>query len=211
MNFARNLLEKYGWKDGEGLGKEKNGSTTPIRTKLKLNSHGVGYNPGEEFTNNWWERVFNDAAANIHPIKGQNGAVIQTEIKGSVEITTKKKKKRRKIDEGQGYGSFVKKSCLNGNETVQVTDSSSEDEPNSEVISDEQLFEICGGRTGHKGSRHGLTLSGKLARLEQQEKILGTSKAIENSQPKGETVEKSDQVDRSAKKSKKKKRKLPEE
>lgn len=53
------------------MGKEKNGSTTPIRTKLKLNSHGVGYNPGEEFTNNWWERVFNDAAANIHPIKGQ--------------------------------------------------------------------------------------------------------------------------------------------
>ncbi|XP_028311968.1 G patch domain-containing protein 4-like [Gouania willdenowi] len=32
-----------------------------------------------------------------------------------------------------------------------------------------QLIKACGGRTAHKGVRHGLTISAKLARLEQQE------------------------------------------
>ncbi|XP_028311950.1 G patch domain-containing protein 4-like [Gouania willdenowi] len=34
---------------------------------------------------------------------------------------------------------------------------------------DAQLIKACGGRTAHKGVRHGLTISAKLARLEQQE------------------------------------------
>uniref|UniRef100_A0A3Q3AXI5 G patch domain containing 4 n=1 Tax=Kryptolebias marmoratus TaxID=37003 RepID=A0A3Q3AXI5_KRYMA len=36
-------------------------------------------------------------------------------------------------------------------------------------LSDSDLMKACGGRTAHKGARHGLTMSAKLARLEQQE------------------------------------------
>uniref|UniRef100_A0AAQ5X9H6 G patch domain-containing protein 4 n=1 Tax=Amphiprion ocellaris TaxID=80972 RepID=A0AAQ5X9H6_AMPOC len=36
-------------------------------------------------------------------------------------------------------------------------------------LSDVDLMKACGGRTAHKGARHGLTMSAKLARLEQQE------------------------------------------
>uniref|UniRef100_A0A3B3CMT0 G patch domain-containing protein 4 n=1 Tax=Oryzias melastigma TaxID=30732 RepID=A0A3B3CMT0_ORYME len=36
-------------------------------------------------------------------------------------------------------------------------------------LSDADLMKACGGRTAHKGARHGLTMSAKLARLEQQE------------------------------------------
>jgi len=32
------------------------------------------------------------------------------------------------------------------------------------VLTDEEIFKACGGRTAHKGARHGLNLSGKLAR-----------------------------------------------
>lgn len=39
-------------------------------------------------------------------------------------------------------------------------------------LTDEELFKVCGGRTGHKGARHGLTLNGKLQRIAQQEKDL---------------------------------------
>lgn len=39
-------------------------------------------------------------------------------------------------------------------------------------ISDEDLFKACGGRTAHKGARHGLNLGGKLARLEKQDSLL---------------------------------------
>ena len=40
------------------------------------------------------------------------------------------------------------------------------------VLSDEDLFKACGGRTAHKGARHGLNLSGKLQRIAEQEKLL---------------------------------------
>ena len=37
------------------------------------------------------------------------------------------------------------------------------------LFTDDQLFKICGGRTAHKGARHGLKANGKLARIAQQE------------------------------------------
>ncbi|NXF83105.1 GPTC4 protein, partial [Sclerurus mexicanus] len=40
----------------------------------------------------------------------------------------------------------------------------------SHRLTDEELMQACGGRTAHKGARHGLTMSAKLARLEEQER-----------------------------------------
>ncbi|NXK00025.1 GPTC4 protein, partial [Corythaixoides concolor] len=40
----------------------------------------------------------------------------------------------------------------------------------SHRLTDEELMRACGGRTAHKGARHGLTMSAKLARLEEQER-----------------------------------------
>ncbi|XP_067878800.1 G patch domain-containing protein 4 [Heterodontus francisci] len=37
-------------------------------------------------------------------------------------------------------------------------------------LTDEELVRACGGRTGHKGARHGVTMSAKLIRLEEQER-----------------------------------------
>ncbi|XP_051901896.1 G patch domain-containing protein 4-like [Pristis pectinata] len=36
-------------------------------------------------------------------------------------------------------------------------------------LTDEELVRVCGGRTAHRGARHGLTMNAKLARLEEQE------------------------------------------
>lgn len=38
------LLKKMGWKDGEGLGKESNGSLTPLLLELKLDKRGLEAN-----------------------------------------------------------------------------------------------------------------------------------------------------------------------
>lgn len=46
---------------------------------------------------------------------------------------------------------------------------SDDDEANQQNLTDEQLFEICGGRTAHKGARHNVKQNGKLARIAQQE------------------------------------------
>jgi len=41
-----------------------------------------------------------------------------------------------------------------------------------ELLSDEQLFQACGGITCHKAARHGLNMDGKLARLRKQDEQL---------------------------------------
>ena len=41
------------------------------------------------------------------------------------------------------------------------------------VVNDEDLFRICGGRTAHKGARHGLQANGKLARIALQDASQG--------------------------------------
>uniref|UniRef100_A0A674JZW1 G-patch domain-containing protein n=2 Tax=Terrapene triunguis TaxID=2587831 RepID=A0A674JZW1_9SAUR len=90
-------------------------------------------------------------------------------------------KKPRKAPSARSmlYGRFVKAATLTagGEEpTKQVsTSESSEDEEEKldlssvRKLTDEELVRACGGRTAHKGARHGLTMSAKLARLEEQE------------------------------------------
>ncbi|RZC36484.1 G patch domain-containing protein 4, partial [Asbolus verrucosus] len=70
-----------------------------LKPKLKFDNSGIGHDVGDQFTNNWWERLFNNASKNIN---------------------------------------------------VQVKDD----------------------RVKLQGARHGLKLSGKLSRIEKQEKLL---------------------------------------
>ncbi|KAM4880347.1 G patch domain-containing protein 4 isoform 1-T1 [Sylvia borin] len=77
------------------------------------------------------------------------------------------------------YGRFVKSATLTacGEESVTLptrSESSEEEEEKLDLssvrrLTDEELVQACGGRTAHKGARHGLTMSAKLARLEEQE------------------------------------------
>jgi protein SON len=42
--MGMHLLKKMGWTPGEGLGKEKNGSLTPLLLELKLDKRGLEAN-----------------------------------------------------------------------------------------------------------------------------------------------------------------------
>lgn len=53
---------------GRGLGKKETGICKPIRPKLKFDNHGVGFNPGDEYKNNWWEIMYNKTASSISVI-----------------------------------------------------------------------------------------------------------------------------------------------
>uniref|UniRef100_A0A8D2Q9Z7 G patch domain containing 4 n=1 Tax=Zonotrichia albicollis TaxID=44394 RepID=A0A8D2Q9Z7_ZONAL len=64
-----------------------------------------------------------------------------------------------------------------GEESVPASSESSQEEEEEKLdlssvrrLTDEELVQACGGRTAHKGARHGLTMSAKLARLEEQER-----------------------------------------
>ena len=39
--FAENQLKKYGWKEGDGIGKDNQGIVQPIKASLKFDQSGV--------------------------------------------------------------------------------------------------------------------------------------------------------------------------
>ncbi|KAH1179818.1 G patch domain-containing protein 4 [Mauremys mutica] len=179
MKFAEQQLQRHGWKQGKGLGKRENGISEAIKVKVKCDTAGVGHDPAEQFTFHWWDHLFNKSAANISVEAGQDGVQMKKLSEQDGEISNKKPRKAPSA-RSMLYGRFVKAATLTagGEEpTEQVsTSESSEDEEekldlsSARKLTDEELVRACGGRTAHKGARHGLTMSAKLARLEEQER-----------------------------------------
>lgn len=128
----------------------------------------------------WWERVFNEASSNVNVQKSESGKIkVDLNDKNGVEITNKSFS-MKKLKESKGtlqYGSFLKSATLLANvgKEEEINDhiktSDIEIRPIT-VLSDEDLFKACNGRTAHKGARHGLNLNGKLQRIAEQERIL---------------------------------------
>ncbi|XP_056178400.1 G patch domain-containing protein 4 [Falco biarmicus] len=180
MRFAEGQLRRHGWRRGRGLGKREDGIAEAIRVKVKCDTAGVGHDAAEPFSFHWWDHVFNKAAANIAVEAGQDSVAMKTLSEQGAWISTKKPRKAG----GTGsmlYGRFVKSATLtaSGEESAKLpTGSESSEEEEEEKLdlssarrlTDEELMRACGGRTAHKGARHGLTMSAKLARLEEQER-----------------------------------------
>ena len=49
MEFARALLEKHGWTEGKGLGKQEHGRAEALRPKLKFDTRGIGETGSNNF------------------------------------------------------------------------------------------------------------------------------------------------------------------
>lgn len=159
--FARGLLEKYGWSEGKGLGKDETGIAHALRPRLKFDTAGVGHKI--DLTSQWWSQSFNEAAKSLTVHVSEE----------SVRVEQKKQKKKSPLPK-KTYNGFIKAGTQTGNGPL-VADEEEEnwgegtEDSAIERISDEQLFEACGGLTAHKAARHGLKMSGKLKRLEEQE------------------------------------------
>ncbi|KAH8278340.1 hypothetical protein KR018_000034 [Drosophila ironensis] len=184
MDFAKKILSKYGWKEGDGLGKNNTGMAAPLKASLKFDNAGLGVDRAQEFNDHWWERCFNEAASNVDVQVQDNGQISTARKEGeeAVEISTKaysarklKKAKDQHASDGKAtYDNFLQTALLTqgggeveNTERIRVEDIAV---AKINVLTDEELFKACGGRTAHKGARHGLKLSGKIARLEQQER-----------------------------------------
>jgi len=180
-SFAKAQLLKYGWTEGKGLGKNENGIVDPLKPKLKFDTTGVGHDDKEH---KWWESVYDKASGNIDIDTSAKNVSVRVRDEDAVEISTRKLDLRKlKKKHNLEYGSFLKTCTLDGGKVVPEENLASlkldevlHEAPSFE-LTDEQLFQACGGRTAHKGARHGLTLSGKLARIAQQEaELLGSPK-----------------------------------
>ncbi|XP_005622757.1 G patch domain-containing protein 4 isoform X2 [Canis lupus familiaris] len=75
MKFAEEQLLKHGWTQGKGLGRNENGITQALRVTLKQDTHGVGHDPAKEFTDHWWDELFNRTAASLVVEAGQTATL----------------------------------------------------------------------------------------------------------------------------------------
>ena len=184
-DFAKSQLMKYGWTEGKGLGKHETGITEALKPKLKFDVAGIGHK--DDDSNNWWESAFNKAADNIVVESQTHGVLISVSKKSTSNEPSKEVSSARKSKHEASYGKFLKTSVLlDGN---LINESNSNVQKVGEIVedvtrvplTDEELFKVCGGRTAHKGARHGLTLNGKLKRIAQQEEnLLGTATCLSN-------------------------------
>ncbi|KAL7887467.1 hypothetical protein AOLI_G00051880 [Acnodon oligacanthus] len=182
LRFAEQQLLRHGWEQGKGLGKGEDGISEAIKVKVKCDKGGIGHKQGEQFTFHWWDHVFNKASSNLTVESGQDGVVLK-KVEGEEEegMISNKKPRKASLNKSSLYGCFVKSATLlSGQEHHERRSFSSDDSSSSDDeekldlssttrLSDKALMKACGGRTAHKGARHGLTMSAKLARLEQQE------------------------------------------
>ncbi|KAF6729448.1 G patch domain-containing protein 4 [Oryzias melastigma] len=168
---------------GKGLGRAENGISEPIKVKVKCDKGGVGHREGEQFSFHWWDHVFNKASSSLQVQAHQDGIEVKktTEEEEGGSISNRKPRKAA-LARDKLYGCFVKSATLLAGQEqpepkMDDSSSSSSDEEEEQKLdlssvnklSDADLMKACGGRTAHKGARHGLTMSAKLARLEQQE------------------------------------------
>merc|ERR1712112_199299 len=96
------------------------------------------------------------------------------------ELSTKKiRKKAEKAMKTEVktklYSNFVKSGTLTGGKMEETATKETEfvedtDLSKIRTLTDEELVKACGGRTAHKGGRHGHKMNAKLARIEQAER-----------------------------------------
>ncbi|XP_030606675.1 G patch domain-containing protein 4 [Archocentrus centrarchus] len=184
LKFAEQQLLRHGWEHGKGLGRAENGISEAIKVKVKCDKGGVGHKEGEQFSFHWWDHVFNKASSSLQVESDQNGIKLKKTAEEEGGMISNKKPRKATLAKDKLYGCFVKSATLlSGQERPEPKASGSDDSSSSSdedddrrmdlssttKLSDADLMKACGGRTAHKGARHGLTMSAKLARLEQQE------------------------------------------
>ncbi|KAJ2702822.1 hypothetical protein FB645_004131 [Coemansia sp. IMI 203386] len=145
-SFAEQQLAKYGWKQGEGLGKDRSGITRAITVSRQTDNRGVG-SDSSQWTSNWWDNLYNKAATSTAPAT----PVVVEETSNSVdEYNGMFVKPTNNISRNDGPVDRTKL-VRHGNVHLGMG------------VTDEELFAACEGRMARKGAR--AEQSGKLRRV----------------------------------------------
>ena len=96
--FGAKILEKFGWKEGEGLGKTKSGITEAIQIKRREENMGLGKTKKEVMWNDkWWEQSYNNILKDIKPAHNEK----HKERKNSEDKSAKKRKNSNVSNSGK--------------------------------------------------------------------------------------------------------------
>ena len=92
-DFGAKILGKFGWKEGEGLGKTKNGITEAIQIKRREENIGLGKTKKEVLWNDkWWEQSYNSILKDMKKVDNEDKS-------GYNLINSKEKNNERKDSE----------------------------------------------------------------------------------------------------------------
>ena len=159
-DFARRQLEKFGWKEGQGLGKEGRGMTNHVAVEKKLDNHGIGADAvvaDEEMKQgSWWHDAYAQKLANIE---------VQSDSDDD-ESTKRRRKKKKKKEKKE-----KKKSKDGKSKKGDCADSSKKETYGNDVGFDmptfEELFAATGGARLGMRAHAGRRQSGKFERAEK--------------------------------------------
>jgi Pin2-interacting protein X1 len=153
-SFARRHMEKMGWSEGKGLGKEEQGMATYVRVKKREEAMGIGVETlkVEEQQNQWWYNAYDKLANKIKIAMDSDDD----------DVAAKKAKKKLKKES--------KKKSKKSKKRARGSDSSSDDDEDAaasenkkfRVPTDEELFAATGGKLF--GRRAYGSCNGKLKR-----------------------------------------------
>ncbi|KAF9381509.1 G patch domain-containing protein 4 [Podila verticillata] len=85
MSFAESQMAKFGWKQGEGLGKNKDGIKKSISVVKKNDTKGLG-GKLDKWDFAWWDHVFNKSASNIQVSKDAESGEVKVEKQAPADI-----------------------------------------------------------------------------------------------------------------------------
>ncbi|KYF40505.1 G-patch domain-containing protein, partial [Toxoplasma gondii ARI] len=74
-SFGASILKKFGWEEGQGLGRENTGRTDCLQIRRREENVGLGHSDasetkGEDQWKNWWDAMYNSMAAKLKDGKG---------------------------------------------------------------------------------------------------------------------------------------------
>lgn len=64
-DIGKKMMEKMGWIEGKGIGKNLEGTVDCIQIKKREENIGLGYSVKKDDNNNWWEALYNNNISNI--------------------------------------------------------------------------------------------------------------------------------------------------
>ncbi|KAG0049032.1 G patch domain-containing protein 4 [Gryganskiella cystojenkinii] len=87
MSFAEKQMAKFGWNQGDGLGKNRDGIKKSISVVKKNDTKGLG-GKLDKWDFAWWDHVFNKSASNIQVNKDESGEVkVEKQAPSEIQVS----------------------------------------------------------------------------------------------------------------------------
>ncbi|KAM8784469.1 G patch domain-containing protein 4-like [Rhynchonycteris naso] len=155
-------LRRYGWERRILEDRDRE-----VGSEFILLPLAVGHDPAKEFTNHWWNELFNKTAASLVVETKKDGVQIRRLSKETIHHNHPKPNLL--------YQKFVKMATMTSGEEKPDKNLESCSDDNHQmpqppkILTDEMLLQACDRQTAHKAAHFGIMMKAKFARLEAQE------------------------------------------